>query len=462
MSESLRQAGSYKLLEFKISDFMGNARTVPISQAENPELVKDQIDAKFHIYQWTIGESLYGNNINGMASVLDAVGLFYDFPLRGEEKLTVKYEDWFGEEREEEFFIHSISDIRPAKIGNSSILAYNLHFVSIGKFISETRMIRRSFGGRISDSVDTVFRDYFKTGPNGTEGTKKNIVIDATIGNQTVIIPNYNGEEAMNFLARRAYGGPDSTSSFMFFETRENYYFRTYENIVESAIARNEEDRSFRPIPTYRWNLLMDDAGIGQYHKMGNILNLNFGNPFSTLSDMNAGAYYKQTFEIDILNLNTRYTNYNHFNRFPRYNELLAKNDQTIVPNHSREFAEKFMTEGQRYLVIQDYPNPSENDRPYVRNRTFYSDLISHKWATAYHHARNGISITVYGRNTLFPGSIVELDLNQFRFQTGNLDHTFSGKYLVDSVMNNFVGDTYTQTLSLHRGGIGSRKEASI
>jgi hypothetical protein len=66
----------------------------------------------------------------------------------------------------------------------------------------------------------------------------------------------------------------------------------------------------------------------------------------------------------------------------------------------------------------------------------------------------------IYGRNTLFAGDIIELNLTKLVNTNINGNATEpdierSGRYIIESVENVFEGNTYKQKLIISRGGIG-------
>ena len=67
-----------------------------------------------------------------------------------------------------------------------------------------------------------------------TPANAKPIEIEPTVGNQTFCHPYAVARhDAMDFLARRAYGGENSTNNYKFFETKDSYFFCTPEYLHE-------------------------------------------------------------------------------------------------------------------------------------------------------------------------------------------------------------------------------------
>lgn len=438
MVNTVEGAGAYKLKQFQISNFLGETRTVKATTDV------ESVETMLLMDDWSLNESIHSANIHGAARITDAIGLYYDFPLRGEELLTVKYEDYYGNERTENLFIFSISNMSSAKGVNSDILSYTIHFVSVGKFVADTSMLRRAYKGKISDIVSSVFEEYYT---NSDNDSPKEIEIEDTLGEQTIVVPNYNTSEAMSFLARRAYGGLNNTSTFKFFETREKYYFVTTEYLFENSVA---------PPYTFIYNVVKDETPSGQINKMKGIIDFSFSEPIDTLQDLYDGTYHKRVTELDYVNRKTIKTDYSYFDDMPDYNSKLGVSaSRNLVPNHSKEFVDRFLRQGKNVMVVKDYPDATMGNMPSLRPKPYYAEQISASWAVTQHHSKNKMQVKIYGRNDLYAGDVVIMDLDEFRFAPSKQDMKLSGKYLVESIANEFVGDVFYQTLIISRGGIG-------
>jgi len=452
MSE-FKKAGKYTLKEFKISNMLGK-KSVSVTQASDNI---DDMDVKMLVYSFAINESMNSDCLNGSAKILDGIGLYYDFPLRGEEKLTITYEDFFGEEISDEFFIYSVTDLRPFKNSEADVVSYNIHFVSVGKFIADTRMVRKSYEGPVTNMVVDVFDKCYSSHPSGIEGTKKELDTGGeegrTEGEVKLVVPNFSASETMAFFARNAYGGEDKTSSYSFFETREKYWFTTIDHMISKDLFASTEEQSTKP--TFEYSVLPDETPLGQYRMMQGILSLDMGTPFNTLNDLESGSYHKRTIEIDYLTKRQTTTDYSYYDSMPAYNEYMGSDGSALVPQHTREFVDAFLTEGKQYLVLKDYPDEGNPNVPTIRPKTYAANMISPSWANIFHHNTNSMNIKVYGRNTIFAGETVEVLLDEFRVNPSRQDDRLSGTYIVESISNEFIEDTYTQVLYLSRGGVG-------
>lgn len=438
----VRAAGNYTLDSFKMSKIIeGEKQPVELSQ---------------FIVDWSLHESIMSGMTSGSARVLDSTGTFYSFPIIGEERLDITYTDWYGIQRTEKMFLYSVTELGPVKENDPAMLGFTIHFASYGHFISYTRSIRKSYEGSISDAVKSVFEEYYKVGPNGTEGTDKEIEVADTVSTYKLVVPNYLPEDTMHFFSRYAYINPESTSTFRFFENREKYYFTTLEKMVEKWDINEEGDD---PVQTFHWNQFPDDTPEFQQNKMFSIISFQFANPFDTLSAMYQGAYRKEVMEVDIVSKIVQQTPYSYDIDFPAYNQKLGSKtirQHNIIPMNTLDFISNYMTEEKRFLVVKDYPNAQEGVYPAVRPPTNYANILGPLTTTAYHHSSNKLYVAIPGRNNLFAGDVINIDIEEFHIGNPVPDKRYSGRYVIETINNHFSNEDYIQNLVLTRGGVGA------
>lgn len=436
MSEQGKKAGHYSLDTFRIFRYNEPSRFV---------------DLKAIIHSFEIVESMDRGHLHGFAMVYDSVGLLDDFLgdgwLRGEEELLISYRDWYNEVTlEHKMFVYSITDVKRVNDSNESMYSYKLHFVSRDKFISEQSFIRRGYRNQlISDNVDDVFNDFYSD--------DKDITIQQTTGNQTLVVPNLKPEQAMHFFARRAYSDQTPSQAFRFFENRERFYFATHEDLVFESSG--EEVIKYK-----RWYSANDQTPEAQSLLMLSIIDIEYPQHVNTIQDMNDGAYHRTLTELDFLN---RTVFFNQYQYLDEYNQQLLPDGQNRVRSkHSKKFVDEYMSYPNESLVVKDYQTP-DNTGPGLRPNTYYPEVYNNKRVAHYHHQNELITIKIHGNNTVFAGSIIELELNNVNNTQGDKgkEENRSGFYLVESARNVFYEENYYQILSISKSGFKGRPESA-
>ena len=442
MTQETRKAGYYELLSAKLY------------KLDQPN---EFIDIKLLIYSWTLNESLNDGFLYGSIEILDGTGLFYNFlntGLRGEEEIEIAYKDYYDEERKHKFFVYSISDIKPVNSNNETAINYKMHFVSKNKFYTDRFDIRKSYtGDLISNYVEAMWEEFWIENDDSKKLTRDDIEIEETEGLQDLYIPNYRPEQAMHMMARKAYSGDNLTSTFRFFENRDKYYFMTNEQLIFDA--QGEEIVKFAHIQN------PDQTTVGQDFKMINYIDINFSDHVNTIRDMVEGAYYRSTTELDFMNRTTLVTEYRYLDDYENY---ILPDYTNTRSKHTKEFVDKHFNNFSDTLVLKDYPAiGSERGDFFVRPHTYYNQIYNKKPVNFYHHSTESVEMTVYGRNSMVAGDVVELEILKM---IGNLngspreiDTERSGKYLIESIENIFLEDMYYQKLIMSKSGIQGKPE---
>ena len=436
----LQRAGSYELAGMLIKKYgRSDLGTIDFSRI---------------VHTWEFNESLDNGYMYGSATIYDS-GDYLDqafggLGLVGEELISIGWTDWYkGEAGAFNGFIYSITDVKEVNASNETYRSYVIHFVSQRKFESNRFRLRRSFsGGKISDYVKTIFKDYYGT-------TVVSDSIEETYGTPKLVIPNYSPDEALHFLARKSVSNVSQSQTFRFFENKNGYHFRTHEHLVQNA----RED-----IVTYSKITEADSSATAQERLVQSIIDIEFPLHVNTFEDMNSGAYYHTVTELDINNRRVYRTDYNHLENYSTYD--LPDGQNNVRSKHSAQFIQNhFRHESQDNLVIKDYhsldnASPSAFSRPYAA----YTDIYNKKKVSLYHHTSELVTMKVYGRNNVAAGDVIQINLVEVSSDLPNRgrDEKRSGKYLIESIKNVFYEDTFYQVISMSKSGFKGTPEPFV
>jgi len=434
-----RNADYYQLLQFTIRPIIQNTNDKSVSLLSS-------------VYNWSITESMDSPYLYGEATIVESTNQVYNFPFLGEEILDVEYIDFYGDKRSESYFVYSVDSIEKLENIKEKTIRYKLHFCSIDKFLADTQRVQISYSNiPISDMASLLFEQFYTD-----KGATKEIVIEETTGNHTLVIPNLRPDEAMMFLARRAYSSYNNNSMFHFFETRDKFFFCTYQFLVEAYKDKIETDEKLRFIH----NTINSNSPVGQLIAAQSFANIKYGTKVNTVEDIKSRAYRRKVTEIDLLNLTIVNTDFDYFEDLVDRDKN-SNNIDKVKPTHTKDFVNQFMNDVETTLVIKDYPaiglNPGiENS---LRAYPYYAENYNLKGPYKYHQNINSVSLSFSGRSTLFPGMLVNIEVPRFQAIPEKIirDEERSGKYLVTSVNHLFIGDTYNMSVSLTKGGLGRK-----
>lgn len=452
MADNLRQAGHYRLNQFKVYNFKRDKN----------------VDLKLLIHTFNIQESMSNGAIRGSAVVYDTHDLIKNFPFVCEEYVEITYTDFFNVEHTDRMFVYSITDIKYAKEKSQAMIEYKLNFVSVARAFSEDFRIQKAYkpnssnGGIISGYVKEVFDEYYAKPVRDYNIEPKTLELEQTSTQTSYVIPRLTPEHTMQFFSRRAFNSnSESTQTFRFFESREKYYFASNDYMatvgvdivgghngqVDVRLARAAGIVE-KQIPVFRLNYMPDISPEKQEASMYELLSVDYGIRANTIEDINAGGYKRRTWEIDIVNGSIVSRDYDHLQSFNIPDTKLV---------HTSDFVNSRMQKYRERFVIVDYASTGTQSGPAMRADQNYSDLYNVKTTNFYHYGKNKVAIQIYGRNTIFAGDVITLQV--FEHSASNelrLDEERSGDYLVELIDNIFYESVYKQNIVLSRNGIGA------
>lgn len=409
-----------------------------------------QEDIKALISSWSIQEDINDGFIKGSVKIIDTNNLVQSFPIQGEEKIEVEYTDYFQNTMFNEFFVYSVQHSEMVFQNSDQIQTYELFFCSINRFLSSTQTVFEGFEGLVSEAAETLYNKYIADIDQLSQQPKE-LLVEPTDFQTRLVVPGYSPIQAMHFLTRNSTSG-DSSSMYRFFENREKVYFASPEFVVqdsaESGDVVNYGEGSGKEQRTFSVFSPDDYAGENKEKEMYSVLGLKYLNRVNTIDDMDKGLYRRTVIEIDVMT------------RELTKQDILFPQDMTqyvpevpLHPAHGQKFVDSMMPEPMQIWTLKDWTDTSGTLRPNPNNST----LFGKKSMQLEHEYRNAIEIVVYGRNSIFAGTLIWLDIPTFKNRsaegTFEQDEERSGFYFVIACNNEFSGDTYRQVLRITRMG---------
>ena len=417
--------GQYQLIEFVLDNGV------------------NKTDIKNLVQGWNIIEDMNAGFLSGSARIKDTNNLIQVFPLQGEEKLTIRYVDYFGVELVQEAWLYSInSESLNFKVSDEE-QNFTIYFCSIGRILSATQNVMKANEGPVSSFAESIFNTYFRD-LDTLSIDPKNIYVTETQGDQRLVVPSYSPVEAMHFLSRYSYDDQNS-SAFRFFESRERYYFAPPEDLARLSQEKIAKDKleSKMAFTIFAGLDFVDNGGPDA--RMAEILDLSLSHRVNTVDDINKGAYNRKVIDISVVDKGLQKTETVFPKDMGQYFPEIKMHTR-----HSQKFVDAFMRPSYDVFVLADHglasmrPNPRQ-DR-----------LHGSKAMQLIHDKNNELEVTIYGRNFLTIGDTITLSIPTFISREGQapeIDEERSGRYIVSSINNQFAGDDYKQILKVTRTG---------
>ena len=402
------------------------------------------VNLLLHTNSLTITQSLYAPSMTMIIRVADTVGMFERIGtkgLQGEEfvKLKLLSEGRTDIKEGIELLFH-VSHITDVEVSEGSVGGvFDMICITKEKIINDMGVVNQFFSGSESSIVENIFKNKIvghqkykflkQAGPQ--VWSEREIFVDKSIGTEDVIVPGLQPFNAMQWLARRAYGGPSYPGSFFtFFETSKGYHFANIEKMIE---RNSKSGPYFTHEPMANEAVAMDAAFYRNIKRFD-----GFKLP-STGMRMNNGTFSHKVRKIDIVKKNHTDTSFrldDGFNKFTNVGQEF---------NQSKEFFKHFGNEQPfEYLTTKDSTAENDHIEDIIGKKNAYQDLLSTFTTT----------IVVYGDSNLNVGDVILIDLPETAAGEDKADSIYSGDWFVSAVTHSIDAERMNTTLEITKSGL--------
>tara|TARA_B110000211_G_scaffold11277_1_gene11871 strand:+ start:2612 stop:3949 length:1338 start_codon:yes stop_codon:yes gene_type:complete len=412
--------------DIKLATLSHYDKTAKERQSQQP------INIANFISELSFTESINGSALMGQMNILEANGLLDNFPIAGEELFNITYTDFFENEISQEFFVYNVSDAVPGKQQN--YMYYTLKFVSTHHLLDMSRNVQKSYQDKtIKEMIELIFDEYL-IDETRFPNSNNEIEIEDTDGVQTIVIPSLKPIAAINFLTRRSYSATNKSSNYYFYQTREKFKMKTHEQMIKDG-------RGNAIVYTYDPAIHADNISTRD-KSMNNVLSFKITNRLNTMKEMASGAMITDVVEVDILNKQLIFNPYSYKDNVQDFTHT----DKTVRFPHTNKFRQDFFeADGipKTHMVFIDDERPNQN----------YAKIIAPRISNIYYHSQLTVEIEIYGRNDIFAGDIIKLNIFNFEeMPTTKFNGSLSGYWLINSISHNIPVDrTYKSTLVLSK-----------
>ena len=377
-------------------------------------------------------ESINGSALMGQMKILEATGLLDNFPIIGEELFNITYIDFFENEISQEFFVYNVSDVAPGEQQN--YMYYTLKFVSTHHLLDMSRKVQKSYQDKTNKEMIELIFDEYLIDETRFPNSNNEIEIEDTDGVQTIVIPSLNPIAAINFLTRRSYSATNKSSNYYFYQTREKFKMKTHEQMIKDG-RENAKEYTYDPA-------VHADTVSTRDKSMTNMLSFKMTNRLNTMREIASGAMISDVVEVDILNKQFIFNPYSYKDNVQDFTHT----DKTIRFPHTEKFRQDFFeADGipKSHMVFIDAERPNQN----------YAKIIAPKISNIYYHSELTVEVEIYGRNDIFAGDIIKLNIFNFEeIQTTEFNGSLSGYWLINSISHNISVDrVHKSTLILSK-----------
>jgi len=182
------------------------------------------VDYTNSFVSFDVYESIVAPGIIAYITVLDTKGAQGEAKITGGEQVSFAFSNPGGPTAEYKFVVNSIKD-GSATPGQHS-KSYILECVSEEAFNARDKYVSKKYDNQgYHEIIQDIFKNFIKS--------KKNLDVEETKGVFKHVVPNQKPLHAIDFVRRRCVSPENKSSSYVFFENRDGYFFKTIEKIFK-------------------------------------------------------------------------------------------------------------------------------------------------------------------------------------------------------------------------------------
>lgn len=386
-----------------------------------------------------IGMEIYEDMFSPFTTMAITVRESQDFinalPLRGEEIVNLEISTPTFNKEEQifkgKYYIYKISDRQLLTDRN---VVYTMFCISYEALIDLNVKLSKAYRGNIGDIAKELM------GSEGLNTTKK-YNIEPTKNAVKYVSNFWSPVKNLNFLSTGAMNN-DGNASYVFFENRSGFNFVSLDNLYTQNVFQK----------FIKDNYTRDTEGNTSVRNLNRdyqrILDFKVRVPFDALKFTNSGAYASRIYAFDLVKKKYLAKDYNALNEFTKTPHL---NKAPLYTNMKPVSSGNFiMNEIRHYAVHDGFPDTS---------------------TVAFQQQRNSklgllrscvVEINVFGRTDYTVGQkvyielpkptvITEKDQANTDRNSGFIDTTYSGNYIVTAINHVISREKHTCVLELSK-----------
>jgi len=370
------------------------------------------IDVRNIMVELSIYEDIFSPTLSGSIVINDGHDIFSAFGIHGSEYLRVSIDKPGLQLPYERLFRVYKTTLRSPNTQNDVGQIYVLQFCSEELILSLGTLISKSYKNtQYSNMILDICQNYLKI-PSFDPS-----LIEQTIGNYSLIIPNLRPFEAINFIGSRSFSGT-SKYCYFFFETRDGYEFTSIQTMTQRPVYSEYslENKRIDPDPSN------DTSGINE---------LRILSDFDVVTSLSNGGFSSKLATIDIIKQKYDFNTYSQLtqlsngllmNKYPTMGNLKDRNGNTIFDNYDSYFR-----------MVTTF---TEDINKFMMNRTMHMALLNNF----------RLSMSIPGDVLFKAGMMISAKYPYFEYSgTGNkkFDKYRTGKFLVTAVRHIFSQKQY-------------------
>ena len=361
---------------------------------------RGSLDLTNSFVEASIYESIFTPGVVCDVSVLDTQDLIGELKISGDE--TVKFRFKSPNMKEANFTLALYELGEQQQLASQKAKTYVLKCVSEEAMFAKTNTVQKSYNTLCSDIIKDLCKTYLQS--------KKRLEVETTKGSQNILIPSKSPFNAINMVRARSVSAENNrSSSYVFFETRENseqiLRFCTLESRFATPVVKKFEQQGAINI-----NFLNNDQD-------NNILSFSIPKQFSSIDKIATSG-------------KTRISTFN-FTTWDYESKDVKTSEQDYKDGGSGKYVSDAFAN--RYFNSRIPPQSFVPVDISQRAATHIAEATSDFNAYISQVMQNSLKIRVPGDTDLTSGVMIDCDIPNHSATTGPVkkDPMMSGKYLI-------------------------------
>ena len=381
-----------------------------------------------------IYESLLSPYIKAELTIVDSANLLEAMPIIGQEKIELTIIEGNNAIRRN-FYVGSVTNFIKA---NNQAAMYVLKLITPEQMMNSLLLVSQSFSGTIDESIDKIVTDYLKS-----KIAKK----DKSVGNYSVIVPNWNPFQAIDWLARRAIN--TKKMPYAFYETwKEGFMFESYDTMFKKKTYNRFVHKGGTTAESDA------DNQAASYNVAFDYDMRDFGN---TYKNTLRGAFGAGMWVVDIATKSYKFVQYKYADDFKKKTHLDQR--EFINPDFKVEGRKISEYDAIHYTLNKNTKAFGEKVVNNYNNEGEVTKLETDPFV--YQLTLNKINMSVRGRSDLCPGKIIEFAIDRTKptvyGNTKDENEYISGKYLVLNTHHKMSSGKFVTVLDVVRDSLGQK-----
>ena len=388
------------------------------------------------VQEINIYENLYQASISGDIVIKDTNNIVDNFPIIGEERLSLKIMTPQKSPKKDTTIDFTLSPLMIYKVNTvqgdgENALVVSLQFGSVEAFRNNTCRVSQSYSGQPSDIVEKILRDesYLRS--------KKPLYIEPTANLTKIVFPNKRPFRCIKHLSQISNSSfTNSSPSYLFYETTKGFHFRTID-----SLCLEETKFYFREtIGGQR-----DEKGVVRVeNELENIIDYQVTPRKDTMRNIQSGMLSSKLLTHDIYNKKVNLYKYDYLNNFdkdihpdngegkPIYSEAKDPDNQKSLFDH--EDTKLFVSttaSGYSFSESSNYPYQSDNLNQTLQRKTARNEQFEYGIC---------LNVEINGQTFIQAGDKINLEIGATAANTDKeSDDMLSGNYIVTHLRHTFT-----------------------